>query len=87
MSQVLENLNLRSRLENLYESLDERNGSSKSIVEKYIGQLDLRSDYSILADCVSEMKQYDWLSQVDSFIAESRNFVLENEVSFGVLNT
>lgn len=87
MSQVLENLDLRARLENLYESLDERNGSSKMIVERYIKQLDLRSDYSILRDCVAEMKQYDWLNQVDAFINESRNFVLENEVSFGVLNT
>jgi len=87
MSQVLENLDLRTKLENLYESLDDRNGSSKMIVERYIKQLDLRSDYSILRDCVAEMKQYDWLTQVDTFINESRNFVLENEVSFGLLNT
>ena len=71
MSQVLENLDLRAKLENLYESLDDRNGSSKMIVESYIKQLDLRSDYSILRDCVAEMVQYDWLNQVGTFINES----------------
>jgi hypothetical protein len=87
MSQVLENLDLRAKLENLYESLDDRNGSSKMIVESYIKQLDLRSDYSILRDCVAEMVQYDWLNQVGTFINESTQYVRDNEISFSVLNT
>ena len=87
MSKVVENLNLRTRLENLYESLTDNNGSSKALVEGYINQLDLRSDFSILRDACLEMKQYDWLSPVNNFIEESYAYVYENEVSFGLLNT
>ena len=87
MSKIVENLDLRTRLENLYESLTDNNGTSKSIVEKFIGQLDLRSDYSILRDCCLEMKVYDWLTPVDAFIKDGVNYVTENEISFAVLNT
>jgi len=87
MSKVVENLNLRTKLENLYESLTENNGTSKMLVERYIGQLDLRSDYSILRDACLELKQYDWIPNINKFINESFEFVYENEVTFGLLNT
>ena len=87
MSKVVENLNLRTKLENLYESLTENNGTSKMLVERYIGQLDLRSDYSILRDACLELKQYDWIPNINTFINESFEYVYENEVAFGLLNT
>ena len=87
MSKAIKDLDLRSRLENLYESLSDANGTSKAIVEKYIGQIDLKSDYFIMRDICFEMKQYDWIPTVDTFINETVSYVRENAVSIGVTNT
>ena len=87
MSKAIKDLDLRSRLENLYGSLSDANGSSKAIVEKYIGQIDLASDYFIMRDICFEMKQYDWIPSVDAFINETVTYVRENAVSIGVSNT
>ena len=87
MSKIIETLGLRNRLENLYESVTDNNGNSRYIIEGYMRQIGTRSDYHILRDACLEMKQYDWLAPVDSFINESIKFVKENELSFAVLNT
>jgi predicted DNA-binding protein len=87
MSKVLESLDLRTRLDNLYESLTDNNGMSKAIVEKYIGFIGTHSDYNILVGICNEMKQYDWLAPVDEFIKESYKFAEDNQLSFAVLNT
>ena len=87
MSKIIETLDLRTRLENLYESVTDNNGNSRYILEGYMRQIGNRSDYHILRDVCNEMKQYDWLAPVDSFINESIKFVKENELSFAVLNT
>ena len=87
MSKIIETLDLRNRLENLYESVTDNNGNSRYIIEGYMRQIGTRSDYHILRDACLEMKQYDWLAPVDSFINESIKFVKENELSFAVLNT
>ena len=87
MSKAIKDRDLRSILENLYESLNDNNGSSKAIVEKYIGQIDLVSDYFIMRDICFEMKQYDWIPSVDAFIKDTITYVNENAVSIGVSNT
>ena len=87
MSKIIETLDLRTRLENLHESVTDNNGNSRYIIEGYMRQIGTRSDYNILRDVCNEMKQYDWLAPVDSFINESIKFVKENELSFAVLNT
>jgi hypothetical protein len=87
MSKVLETLDLRTRLENLYESLTDNNGSSRLILEKYMREIGLKSDYHILRDVCNEMKTFDWLAPVESFINEAYKFAKDNELSFAVLNT
>ena len=87
MSKVIETLDLRTRLENLYESVTDNNGSTRIILEGYMRQIGTRSDYSILRDLCLEMKQYDWLAPVDEFINEARKFAEDNQMSFAVLNT
>ena len=87
MSKVLETLDLQTRLGNLYETLSDNNGSSRTILERYIKEIGTRSDYHILRDVCNEMKQFDWLLPVDSFINESYKFAKDNELSFAVLNT
>lgn len=87
MSKVLETLDLQTRLNNLYETLSDNNGSSKMILEGYIKQVGTRSDYSILRDVCNEMKAFDWLQPVESFINEAYKFAKDNELSFAILNT
>ena len=87
MSKVLETLDLQTRLKDLYENLTDNNGSSRMILERYIKEIGLRSDYHILRDVCNEMKQYDWLAPVDNFINEAYKFAEDNQLSFAVLNT
>jgi len=87
MSKVLESLDLRTRLDNLYESLSDNNGMTKAIVEKYIGYIGVHPEYNILVGVCNEMKAYDWLAPVDEFIKESYKFAEDHQLSFAVLNT
>lgn len=87
MSKIIQRLNLQNRLEDLYESVSINNGNAKYIINKYLKEIGTRSDYMILRDVCNEMKQYDWIESVDSFIKESIGFIKRNEISFGTYNT
>ena len=87
MSKVLETLDLQTKLNNLYEALTDNNGSSKLILEGYMKKIGVESDYHILRGVCNEMKTYDWLAPVQSFINEAYKFASDNEMSFAILNT
>ena len=87
MSKVVETLDLRTRLEKLHESIGDKTPGALLVVEGAIRRIGTVSDYNNLATICNEMKSYDWLAPVDSFINESIKFAKENELAFAVLNT
>ena len=87
MSKVVETLDLRTRLENLYEAVGEKTPGAQLVIEGAIRRMGTISDYNNLATICNEMKSYDWLAPVESFINESFKFAKDNELSFAVLNT